>query len=98
MNRSESVANKRDGRGWQDHWEKCSTTVRLEPPHAPLARHSIQSGEEIFRADLMVVVYCRMRRDEHNGEDWFCGKKRVETVWSGSATVISRNGQKADFV
>ena len=25
-------------------------------------------------------------------------KKRVETVWSGSAIVISRNEQKADFV
>ena len=32
---SESVANKPDEQGWQAHWAKCSTTVRLEPPHAP---------------------------------------------------------------
>jgi len=28
-------------------------------------------------SDLMVIIHCRMRRDEHNGEDWFLRKKRT---------------------
>jgi hypothetical protein len=32
MYRSERAENKPDEQGWQDHWVKCSTTVRPEPP------------------------------------------------------------------
>ena len=67
-----------------DHGEARS------PPPTRTPRRSIQSGEKIFSDDLMFIIHCRMRRDEHNGEYWFCGKKRVETAWSGSAAVESR--------
>lgn len=46
MYRSECVANKPDEQEWQDRWVKCSTTVRLEPPHAP-PPHSV--GRENFQ-------------------------------------------------
>jgi hypothetical protein len=91
MHHSEWAANKLGERGWQDHWVKCSTTVRLEPPTRTPSRHLNSVGEKIFTGDLMLIIHRRMRRDEHNGEYWFCNEKRVETVWSGSAVVISRN-------
>jgi len=89
---SECAANKPGEREWQDHWVKCSTTVSLEPPHAPLLQSPIQSGDKISSDDLMLTIQCRVRRDEHNGEDWFCETERIETAWSGSAAVISRKG------
>jgi len=69
---------------------KARTSTRTPPP--PSA--SIQLREENFKADLMPVIYCRVRRDEHNGESLSC----VKAVWSGSATVILRNEQKTDLV
>jgi hypothetical protein len=68
-----------------DHGEaRTPTRIPLHP--------SIQLGEKIFRADLMVIICCRMRRDEHDGEDWFCGKKarRDRLVWICDSHIVER--------
>lgn len=92
MYRSERVANKPGGQGWQDPLAKCSITVRLELPHALSPCPSIQSRGKIFSDDLTSIIECRVRRDEHNGEDWFCEQKRVETalVWICDGHIAER--------
>ena len=57
-----------------DHGEARTPTC---PPST-----SIQSGDKISRVDLIPVIHCRMRRDEHNGENRFREKaRRDRLVW-----------------
>ena len=65
---SERIVNKPDEREWQAHWEKCSIMVSLEPPHTRPPRPQFSREAKIFRVDLTSVMYCRMRRDKHDGE------------------------------
>ena len=52
---------------------------------------SIQSRAKISRVGLIRVIHCRVRRDEHNGENWFRKKaRRDRLVWICESHIAER--------
>ena len=54
------------------------------------------SREKFFSDDLMSIIHCRVRRDEHNGEYWFCDKSASRPP--GLDPRLSHRGKGTDFV